>query len=259
MVAVQTAAKQLALFPERGAAGPSDPGEMPRFSVRESARAKRLSIKVYPRGRVEVVVPRRTRATEVQAFVVENRDWIARSVAAFQTDYDPAEERLPSTIDLQAIGRKFVIVYRSKPGGSSVRCRELGGTLVLSGAVDEVERCRAALKRWLAKVARREFEPMLRTLSVELELPFDKVQIRAQKTCWGSRSCSGTVSLNLCLLFVRPKVLRYLMVHELSHGRHMDHSAAFWRLVARHEPNFRRYDRALGEAWREVPSWINIS
>ena len=66
---MQNTAEQLLLFnPER-----NEPGDIPGFSVRVSARAKRLSIKVFPRGRVEVVTPRRTSARVVKAFVEENQ------------------------------------------------------------------------------------------------------------------------------------------------------------------------------------------
>ena len=82
--------------------------------------------------------------------------------------------------------------------------------------------------------------------------------MRAQRTCWGSRSCSGTVSLNLCLLFLEPALLDYLIVHELCHGRHMNHSRRFWALVGRHVPDYRRLDRCLGDSWRAVPAWLGV-
>ena len=256
---VRSAVTQLSLFSDTAPATTVDPERLPGFSVRESARAKRLSIKVHPRGRVEVVVPRRTRPADVEAFVTESRGWILESLASFDAASLDADTAPPVRIQLPAIGREFVVRYRSVRSASSVRCRELGGTLVLSGNIGDAAACRASLRRWLARLARREFEPMLRRLSCELELPVGKVQIRAQRTCWGSHSSSGTVSLNLCLLFVRPEVLRYLMVHELCHARHMNHSRAFWRLVGRYEPRYRRLDRALGEAWRDVPAWLEIS
>jgi len=231
---------------------------MPGFSVRESSRAKRLSIKVYPRGRVEVVVPRRTRPAEVQAFVTENRQWIARSLDAFADQLEPESYRLPSRISLPAVGRELVVVYRERAGQTSVRYRELGDTLVLTGATDSEEACVAALRRWLMKLARQELEPRLKSLSFSLDLPYRKMQVRAQRTCWGSHSSSGTISLNLCLLFLQPPVVRYLLIHELCHGRHMNHSRAFWRLVHRHEPRYRSLDKALGEAWRDVPGWLGI-
>lgn len=254
---MQRTASQLSLFAEH----PADntlPGELPAYVIRESRRARRLSIKVFPRGKVEVVVPRRTRPADVEAFVAENRAWIRGAVDAFAAEFSAESARLPDTIELPAIERRFVVAYRKRDGQTGVRCRETGDTLVLSGATDDDSACREALKRWLANVARREFRPRLSALSRTYDLPFKRMQVRAQRTCWGSHSTSGTISLNLCLLFVSPAVLRYLLIHELCHGRHMDHSRAFWGLVRACEPHYRRLDRTLGEAWRSVPGWLDM-
>jgi predicted metal-dependent hydrolase len=51
-------------------------------------------------------------------------------------------------------------------------------------------------------------------------------------------------------------VVRYLFVHELAHIKHMNHSASFWRLVEKIEPDYRRLDRDLLAGWRTVPSWV---
>lgn len=253
------AARQLTLFDAPVARSlPAEPDAPFAFTVRQSARAKRLSIKVYPGGRVVVVAPRRARPKEVQAFIAESRDWIERSVAALATDTSAQDSGLPSRIELPAVEQAVVVSYRRPEAVASVRCRERGQTLVLSGATDNEELCRQALRRWLAKRARKEFAPRIEALADEFGLPFERLQIRAQRTCWGSRSSTGTLSLNLCLLFVEPEVLRYLFVHELCHGRHMNHSRAFWRLVARHEPHYRRLDRALSESWKAVPGWLDI-
>jgi predicted metal-dependent hydrolase len=87
-------------------------------------------------------------------------------------------------------------------------------------------------------------------------LPYRRLAIRRQRTRWGSCSTRGTISLNCCLLFQRPEVVRYLLIHEMSHVRHMNHSARFWELVSRYCPDFRRLDRELLDGWRCVPSWV---
>jgi len=202
-------------------------------------------------------VPRRTRPAEVRAFVDENRAWISEAVEAFACKQPPEAYALPSRVHLPGIGRDYVVSYRRGPSGR-VRYREAGSTVVLSGPTGDREGCVQAIRRWLAAVARRELEPRLRHLSAQTEMPFDRIQIRAQRTCWGSRSSSGTISLNLCLLFLDPRILRYLMVHELCHYRHMNHSRRFWQLVGRYEPDYRRLDRALGESWQQVPAWLGI-
>ncbi len=99
------------------------------------------------------------------------------------------------------------------------------------------------MKPWLARVAR------------ELDIVPRRVQVRTQKTRWGSCSSTGTVSINACLLFLEPALVRYLMVHELCHLRHLNHSQRYWRLVERFEPDYRLLDKRLGEAWADVPFW----
>ena len=231
---------------------------MPGFSVRESGRAKRLSIKVFPRGRVEVVVPRRTRPGEVESFVSENQEWIERARASFAADHPPETFELPDLIRLPAIDAVTRVRYVWCADSKSVRYNDSRGILTLTGQTGNNEHCVDAIRRWLSATARGEFEPRLRALSVLTESPFNKMHVRAQRSCWGSRSAIGTISLNLCLLFLDPALLRYLLIHELCHGRHMNHSKRFWKRVARFEPAYRQRDRALGESWREVPGWLGL-
>jgi len=250
---VQSAARQLKLFSET-----EEPGAAPGFSVRESGRARRLSIKVYPHGRVEVVVPKRTRAGDVQAFVDENREWIRKTRASYAAKHLPEPFALPFRVSLPATGRSFRIAYRPREDVATVHFRRHGDLLVLSGKTIDEKLCVAALKRWLAGLAKREFEPRFRSLSGMTGNSFKRLQVRGQKTCWGSHSSTGTISVNYCLLFLEPPLVRYLMIHELCHARHMNHSRRFWQAVGRHEPDYRRLDRALGEAWPQIPAWLGI-
>ncbi len=250
---MQSAATQLSLFSDT-----EEPEAPSGFSVRESGRARRLSIKVYPRGRVEVVVPRRTRAADVQAFVSEHHDWIRKARSDFAKQHTPEPFRLPDRLALPAIGESYRVVYRPQAGATTVRCRGKDNLLVLSGRTTDSGLCVAALKRWLASIAKKEFEPRLRTLSDLTNNHFKKMQVRAQKTCWGSHSSSGSISINYCLLFLDPSLLRYLMIHELSHARHMNHSRRFWAAVGQHEPDYKRLDRELSDAWKQIPTWMGI-
>jgi predicted metal-dependent hydrolase len=112
------------------------------------------------------------------------------------------------------------------------------------------------LLNWLVERGRLGFEAPLRTLATQMAVRPARLQVRCQRSRWGSCSRRATISLNACLLFQRPEVLRYLMVHELSHLRHMNHSAHFWAEVGRHEPDWKALDRELLQSWVRVPSWI---
>ncbi|MGI9220085.1 MAG: M48 family metallopeptidase [Woeseiaceae bacterium] len=247
------AAQQLALFANE------EPDITSGFSVRESHRARRLSIKVYPRGRVEVVVPPRTRPATVQAFVRENTEWINNARASFAEIHPPEPFLLPNVVELPALDRHFRVRYERQSTAKTVRYRSSGDLVVLSGRTGDDKLCVAALKRWLASVAKSEFGPSLRTLSNETDNPYKKMHVRGQKTCWGSHSSSGTISINYCLLFLDPAVVRYLMIHELCHARHMNHSRRFWQRVRKFEPDYKRLDKALTDSWRRVPVWVGIN
>ena len=252
-----TEAKQLSLWAGLDASGDESADRLD-YTIRRNPRARRLWIKVHPGGRVEVVVPRRTGSKAIRAFVEEHRDWIdqARRRLAAVAPGEPF--RLPDGVDLPAIGQRYGVRYEPRPGDRTVRFRSRDRTVVLRGRTADDSLCVAALKRWLASIAKRELEPCLRELSSLTGHPYRALQIRGQRTRWGSYSSTGTVSLNYCLLFLDPELLRYLIVHELCHARQMNHSRRFWRLVESHEPDYSRLDRALAEGWKRVPPWLGI-
>ena len=251
---MEDSARQLALFSDNEESGNSS-----GFSVRQNKRARRLSIKVFPRGRVEVVVPPRTRPEAVQAFVSEHTDWINNARASFAEIHPPEPFLLPAVVELAAIEQQFRVRYERQSKATTVRYRSSANTVVLSGRTVDDKLCVAALKRWLASVAKSEFGPKLRSLSGVTDNPYKKMHVRGQKTCWGSHSSSGTISINYCLLFLDPDAVRYLMIHELCHARHMNHSARFWKRVSNFEPDYKRLDRALTESWNSVPVWVGIN
>lgn len=251
---MEDAARQLALFSDT-----EEPGNASGFSVRPNKRARRLSIKVFPRGRVEVVVPPKTRPETVQAFVRDNTEWINKARASFAAIHPPEPFILPNRIDLAAISQSIRVRYVRRSDQSTVKYRCTADTLVLSGRTSDDALCVAALKRWLASVAKSEFGPQLRALATTTDNPFKKMHVRGQRTCWGSHSSTGTISINYCLLFLEPEIVHYLMIHELCHARHMNHSKRFWQRVSQFEPDYKRLDRALSDAWRQVPVWIGIN
>jgi predicted metal-dependent hydrolase len=230
-----------------------DDGGEHGWSVRHSPRARRLSVRVFRNGGVEIVVPPRTSARRVSEFVREHREWIERQR---QRSSPPAHWPLPpEAMALTAIGEQWRCSV--VPGPGRARLRELPGhELQISGQMDDRERLRRLLTRWLVERALSSLDTPLRVLAAQLAVRPDRLQVRCQRSRWGSCSRQATISLNACLLFQRPEVLRYLMIHELSHLRHMNHSQRFWDEVARHEPDWRSLDRELLHGWRRVPSWI---
>ena len=87
--------------------------------------------------------------------------------------------------------------------------------------------------------ARQELVPRLRELAATHGLSVARVSIRNQRWRWGSCSSNGHICLNWRLMQMPAWVRDYVMVHELMHLKRLDHSLAFWKLVAAACPNYR--------------------
>jgi predicted metal-dependent hydrolase len=232
-----------------------DPAADPEaWRVRPSERARRLAVRVLPGGFVEVVVPQGTQARTVQQFVARHRRWIEHKVEQYRPfDAMPAN-RLPERVRFAASGQAFRLRYAA--GEGRPRLQATGEELVIHGGSGRTALVRHALQRFTMHMARAVLAPRLQQWSAATGLSYLQLQIRRQRTRWGSCSRNGTISLNACLLFQPPQVVDYLLIHELAHTRHMNHSRRFWALVARHEPRWRELDAALMLGWREVPAWV---
>lgn len=246
------------MFDEEGSAqlplwSDRDPSE--GWAFRESRRARRLTVRVFHSGRVEVVVPSRTARTAVERFLERHRPWIEKKRAEAIRNATPPEPFPPQQIDFPGALESWRVHVSG--GTGRVQLRVLGpGLLGLSGNTADARAVQNVLRRWLAARASELLAGPLEECAREMGMPYRRLAVRRQRTRWGSCSVRGTISLNCCLLFQRPQVVRYLLVHELAHVRHMNHSARFWELVSRYCPDYRQLDRELLDGWRRVPSWV---
>jgi hypothetical protein len=233
----------------------SDKDATEGWSVRESQRARRLTVRVFHTGRVEVVVPFRTSARAVERFLESHRPWIERKREEARRRAGPPVPFPPPLLELPACAETWRIHLAGGTGRARLAspCK---GLLTLAGGTGGSQSVRQALRRWLMERARQVLGPVLAACARELGFGYDRVLIRRQRTRWGSCSTRGTISLNCCLLFQRPAVVRYLMIHELAHTQHMNHSRRFWHCVARHCPEYLSLDRELLDGWRRVPDWV---
>lgn len=118
----------------------------------------------------------------------------------------------------------------------------------------EIQRGRAALpfreiQRSFVKFYHRESEKYLvervKTLADQTGLIPSEVKFRNQSTRWGSCSAKGVLNLNRKLFSLGPDAIDYVVIHELCHLRHLNHSQRFWDLVKNHCPNYETFDAEL--------------
>jgi predicted metal-dependent hydrolase len=242
-------------------AGSSENGDSPHSPViRVSPRARRLSIRVYPDARVEVVVPPRARPREVESFITAHRQWIETRRAIALNNRPEPQPFPPEAIEFRVTAERWRLHLAG--GTGPVRLVEIGagaageGEKILRATGAPNPKLRDGLRSWLLRAARTRLAPRVAVLAAAAGVGYSQVSIRRQRSRWGSCSARGTISLNCCLLFQRPEVVDYLIVHELMHVKHMNHSARFWQAVERHCADWRALDRELVQGWRHVPRWV---
>lgn len=226
----------------------------PGWNVRISRRARRLSMRVFPGGRVEVVVPPGVGIPAVERFVARHREWAERRSREFTLLAPHAQERRPTSIELPMLGRRWSVEYVAGARGTVTERSEGALTVRTAGTTDR--HVGQALIKWLGRLAAAELGRRLDALSTDTGIGYSRLLLRRQRTRWGSCSSAGTISLNMCLMFQREEVARYLMIHELCHRRHMNHSRRFWGLVESYEPHWRALDAELLKGWQHVPAWV---
>lgn len=219
------------------------------YSVRFSNRRRSVQIRVPKPDCLELAAPTGMPWPKIRQLVESKQTWIMRQarrleVAAAQ----PTNASLthgatllyqgtPHTLLLLADGTgKPSVTY--SPCTIAVHLSELVG-------LDNDPAVSGSLKKWYVKQAQQQLLERTLHWAAQLGVHPSRISLRDQKTRWGSCSSRGAISFNWRIIMAPPAVLDYLVVHELCHMLHPNHSAAYWREVARHLPDCRDLRRWL--------------
>lgn len=209
------------------------------YILRLSRRRRSIGITVHPDGRVIVAAPPRAPEAAIRRFVEEKRDWIERTkrrLAEHHAAHPPFAYEDGAALEL--LGRPVTLRVRRDPAAKRVSVTLAGDELrVRAGERDGRDRIRRAVRfycrgRLLALVPGM----MVRWAKVVGAAP-RILRVGDQRTEWGACSSAGRISLNWRLALAPPDLLEYVLVHELCHLKHHDHSARFWALVDRVLPD----------------------
>jgi predicted metal-dependent hydrolase len=210
---------------------------------------KRLSITVHPDRSVTALAPAERSIEEVMVYLKRRRAWIVRQRRHFEKYQPlPTEKRYISGETHLHLGRQYTLRVCQN---SEERVKLVGPCLrVYTPFPQKSQEIRKVLNTWYRSHAQAIFEDRLHrclALSPSLRAMNPTLRIRIMKNRWGSCSKSGTITLNLELIKVSSYCLEYVIMHEVCHLRHHDHSDDFFRLLGRCMPDWQeRKDRLNG-------------
>lgn len=99
--------------------------------------------------------------------------------------------------------------------------------------------------------ARQDLTRRTERYAKRMEVAYARIRIGNQKSLWGSRSSNGTISYNWRLILMPEEIRDYVVVHELSHAKYMNHSVQFWKTVEEILPDYKTRRKWLKEHGRE--------
>ena len=234
----------------------------------EFKRGKRRTIgfQVGEQG-LEVRAPRWVPQQEVDAALLERQDWILRKLREARQRSERKELGRIAWRDgttLPYLGEALPVVLDPRHGfsGAGAQLHVDDSTLPgvarstlhvgLSHTADAAQ-IRDAVQAWLMRSARELFSQRLSHFAPGLGVQWRRLSLSSASTRWGSAGADGSIRLNWRLIHFRPEVIDYVVVHELSHLRHMDHSPSFWGTVETMVPDYARLRAELRDD--ALPPW----
>lgn len=213
------------------------PGNPPiAITLRRSARARRISLRVSALdGRVTLTLPRGLPEREALDFARSKQGWLQGHLAS----------RLPDVVVAPGAQIPVEGQMRRLEAGTGRRVTPEGETLLVPGG--DARR----LQAWLKTLARERLAAASDHYAAALKRPYTRLTLRDTRSRWGSCSSTGGLSYSWRLIMAPPKVLDYVAAHEVAHLAEMNHSPAYWAIVARLMPGYaqhRKWLRAHGAA-----------
>lgn len=226
----------------------------------EFKRGKRrtIGLSVSSDG-LSVSAPRWTPVGEVEALLHDKSAWVLEKLQSARQragEMEQARIRWADGVEFDYLGERMRLVLDpahtfTQVGAMVEPAAEPGGLATLrmglAGNAQEAQ-IRDAAQAWLMKRAKALFTERLDHFAPQLGVQYSKLRLSSAGTRWGSASADGSIRLNWRLIHLRLDMIDYVVVHELSHLHHMDHSPQFWDVVARVLPDHAQRRRALREA-----------
>lgn len=217
------------------------------YEVHRRKGLRYLRVMVDDSDRVKLKVPYRVSEERALVFLREQGDWIVEVL-----------NRTPQKVALH----EFLLKQKTlSVSGCDIPCsirfceERLGFRFVANEVELSVERkleMEGPLKRVLQALAREVIPPRVAELAARHGLSVRRVTIRDQRTRWGACTDRKTLSLNWRLVLLPAELQDHIILHELAHLTHLDHSNAFWELLRAYDPACTRNDRLLTQVSRAL-------
>lgn len=199
-------------------------------------RARRLRLSVDERG-ARLTLPPRSSLVAAERFALEHGSWLAEQIDRYTIDALPTLIK-GETVALPLRGDSLPVEWR-EGRFTRLQAEADGHLLFIANPRAGDPALRRALRDFYEAQARADVGRWLPRYLSGLPCAPRRVRLKVMSSQWGSLAPDGTMALDLGLVLARPSAFEYVLVHELCHLVHADHSHAFWREVEARFPDWR--------------------
>ncbi|VFM97049.1 MAG: hypothetical protein BECKG1743D_GA0114223_101647 [Candidatus Kentron sp. G] len=218
-------------------------GERIAYTLYRMPRRKRVHLVISHEGHLQVRAPNQFTHSEAKRAIHARGTWIIDTLLRIRT-LRTGRLSLQSGIRLPFLDETLSLQVTENPTPLVVREKDI---LHVHAPVTDERNIRSSLEYWYRHQANGYLPVRLGLLADYVGMRPSRVSIRSQKTRWGSCSGKGQISLNWRLMLLPGQLVDYVLIHELCHLHHLNHSPEFWGLVNRLLPDYKEYRARLAK------------
>lgn len=217
--------------------------EFGKITIRRSARATQIRIRVAPDGTLRASMPIHAPIFLLKSLLKNSRDEIRKILNQARPEYIYENG--------MQVGKSHTLIFQNSNNSTPSVSRH-GQQIIIRASsisqlndVDLMRKIRDTIILALRVEAKSYLPRRLSFLADKHNFTYTKTRFSHASGRWGSCSSAGTISLNIALMKLPFELIDYVIIHELSHTKQMNHSQSFWSLVEVADPNYRSHRRSL--------------
>lgn len=225
-------------------------GSTVSYTLKRSMRAKNVWLRVGIGTGLEVVAPAGMSAKDIGGVLEKKREWIQKQMVRIVPYQGPTRVRVLRDGSMLPFlgGERRLRVLKSR--GQLTTVQLIDGEIVAAVEEADTDTLKKALESWYRKTARKVITERVSRLLDGRKI--GRISIKDQKTRWGSCSTKGNLNFNWRLVMAPPKIIDYLILHELTHLECLNHSKRFWDRLKKICPDYEKSELWLKENGRDL-------
>ena len=212
-----------------------DDAKTGRYSITKKRSAKRITLRISKDGTPNVTIPQYATLQSGHRFLQSHREWVE--------EHSQPQIRFTEGQHYELYDGTLVSISRGGDRNSHNYTR--GRLTIKCKSSDEQDYIRKTITKHLALDSENAIRPRVEKFQTQLSVSASALRFRATTSRWGSCNSKAQLTFSVYIAQLPNELIDYIVIHELSHIREMNHSARFWAQVARHDPSYKQHRKEL--------------